>query len=70
VQYLTSTLLISAVLIPKAFKPISSSSGDCPRHLVTDDTAPLLPFKFCYTAKKNPEELLYDGKDCQSPINT
>lgn len=52
VQYLTSTPLISAILSPKAFKPISSFSGDCPGHLFTDDSAPLLQFKVCYTAKK------------------
>lgn len=51
VQYLTSTPLISAILNPKAFKPMLSSSGDCPRHLVTDAAAPLLPFKFCCPAK-------------------
>lgn len=45
VQYFMRTLQSSTIVNPKAnlyyhLKPILLSSGDCPRHLFTEDSAP------------------------------
>lgn len=57
VQYFMRTLQSSTILNPKAnpychLKPILSSSGDCPRHLFTDDSAPFFHSNFAVLQNK------------------